>query len=195
MTLKELQARSLALAREKGWWDGTRDVDEVYACFHAEVSEAWEEYRSGRPILDICIDHEEVQGPFIDADEKCSECWEMTMNEAEKGGKPTGFFVELADLCIRIADATEVWKMRLKLEDEFLSNQPETVPALMRLLHTYISDAWNMHDDRDEAETNLGLVVDHCFAFAKRHKVDLFAVVDLKHEYNKTRARKHGKIA
>ena len=37
-----------AMAVDKGWWEGERSAVECWVNFHAELSEAWEEYRCGR---------------------------------------------------------------------------------------------------------------------------------------------------
>lgn len=78
MTLNELRDAAHALALAKGWYEGgPRNVGELLALVHSELSEALEEYREGH----------NLQAVLIDAN-----------------GKPLGFPVELADAVIRIAD-------------------------------------------------------------------------------------------
>lgn len=66
-------------AKRKGWWDSPRATGDIFANFHAEISEAWEEYRNGKGMNEIY----------------------------EKDGKPEGVPIELADAIIRIMDFAE----------------------------------------------------------------------------------------
>lgn len=80
MTIDELIEQAHRTARSKGWWDEGvehRPLGDQFANFHAELSEAWEEYRAGHPLDEIRLD---------------------------RGAAPHGFVVELADVFIRIAD-------------------------------------------------------------------------------------------
>ncbi len=79
MRIAELQRESHRIAREKGWWDTGRNVAEMLALAHSEISEALEEWRAGHDLAEI---------RFTD-------------------GKPEGFSVELADVFIRLADLAE----------------------------------------------------------------------------------------
>lgn len=77
MTIDDLIHESHTTAREKGWWDTERSVGDQFTNFHAEIAEAWEEFRDGRGWDEV------YYGP---------------------DGKPEGIAVELADLLIRVAD-------------------------------------------------------------------------------------------
>jgi len=76
MTIQKWQKEVHQLAIEKGWWDKERAIGDIFANFHAEISEAWEEHRKGLKPTDSYI---------------CE-------------GKPEGMAIELADCIIRILD-------------------------------------------------------------------------------------------
>ena len=75
--ISDLCRRAHETAKEKGWHDKEVTVSEFIANTHTELSEAFEEYRAGRPLRNIRMSED---------------------------GKPEGFAVELADVIIRIAD-------------------------------------------------------------------------------------------
>ena len=80
MTIETLIVESNQTAKSKGWWDDPdRNIGEILALIHSEVSEALEAYR-------------------LKGKDSLKENW---LNEK---GKPEGFTVELADVIIRIAD-------------------------------------------------------------------------------------------
>ena len=79
MDVRELQVASHAVAVSAGWWEEDRNIGELLALVHSEVSEALEEWRGGEGLAVIRIED----------------------------GKPEGFPVELADTLIRICDLAE----------------------------------------------------------------------------------------
>jgi NTP pyrophosphatase (non-canonical NTP hydrolase) len=91
MTIQELCEISHAIAKDKGWWDLERPIGDIFANFHAEISEAWEEFRT------LGMDPN----------------WFIYYNDGSE--KPEGIAVELADVLIRIADF--VAKFNLPIEE------------------------------------------------------------------------------
>ena len=150
-----------AMAVEKGWWDdgiNARPIEDIVNNFHAEVSEAWEEYRAGR----MSTWYADPQAVL-----------------AGKLPKPEGFFVELADLLIRIADAAGAH--RIEFPDEPIT-QPvfDNMSRNVLLLHGTI--------DKFLFATAAG----DCFGIAKANNHDLWATIREKLAYNATRPYRHG---
>ena len=151
------------MALEKGWWDGgiaARPIEDIINNFHAEVSEAWEEYRSKR-----------------------METWYSDPNAVLEGRlpKPEGFFVELADLLIRIADAACAHRI------EFPSHYEPIEPRVFRCASRSI---FFIH--KSIANCGLTFAVDECFGFSKVSNHDLWATIREKLTYNATRPHRHG---
>ena len=81
ITLRVVQHEAHRIARTKGWYDnGPRSIGDVLAAVHSEVSEAWQEYRTGCDPAKI---------------------------RYEADHKPQGFGIECADAIIIISDITQ----------------------------------------------------------------------------------------
>lgn len=91
MTLRELMEESYRTACDKGWWDsGDRNLGELIALMHTELSEAFEEVRHGHTPQEIYF------------------------RDTDVGSKPEGVPVELADLLIRVFDFCEHYHVPLE---------------------------------------------------------------------------------
>ncbi len=148
------------MALEKGWWDdgiAARPLEDIVNNFHAEVSEAWEEYRAGR-----------------------MNTWYSSFQAVAEGWipKPEGFYVELADLLIRIADAAGAHRIEC---DE---------PVSQPVFHTISKNVLFLHGAIDQFR--FWTVASDCFGIAQANNHDLWATIREKLSYNATRPYRHG---
>ena len=150
------------MALEKGWWDdgvSARPIGEIVANFHSEVSEAWEEYRAGRMATWYSGDAAETL-------------------RSGNPPKPEGFWVEISDLLIRIADAVGAHRVDEKWRS--FDCPSLTTARFVCWLHSLISYG-------DCIST-----VTACFGVAKENEHDLWATIREKLSYNATRPYRHG---
>ena len=104
LTIRELQERAHKTAIEHGWWTGERNVGELIALMHSELSEALEEWR---------------EYGYVSA----RRAW-----EAGAEPKPVGLGAELADCVIRIADFCKHYNLDLAALLEMKMEYNETRP-------------------------------------------------------------------
>lgn len=150
------------MALEKGWWDdgiANRPIEDIENNFHAEVSEAWEEYRAGRMATWYADPQAVLSG---------------------KLPKPEGFFVELADLLIRIADAAGAHRIDVGV---VYFNGPGFNIATNKTI-------WRLH--YLIAKCDFENVIDECLSLAANNDHDLWATIREKLAYNATRPYRHG---
>jgi len=135
-TFQYLQEEIHEWAKEKGWWDVyNEEVGEVgyqpelrsfgdqMSNFHAELSEAWEEYRKYKFDKELMIYGEMPIGDS-GAFAKTPDIEQIR----EEHLKPEGLAVELADLLIRIMDTCGAYRIpiaeALILKMEYNASRP-----------------------------------------------------------------------
>lgn len=173
-------------AVKHGWWETKRSTGEVIALIHSELSEALEEARDNRPMM-------YVLGP--NGEEICTPCY-------FNGRKPEGVAVELADAVIRVLDFAEYNNLLLKdigtaqmeidaAEKTYFENFGNVIAVLHEIvvmLHHAIKDQSIM--DAIELTLTFETVIE---LYLRERGVDIWQVIELKHNYNKGRPYKHGK--
>lgn len=145
------------MMRDKGWWeDGERPLHWMRLLIASEIAEAVECLRDGR-----------------------IETW------YQPTGKPEGFWVELADMLIRIADAVGAGVMECGCVGSVDYGMGDNFDLRLGL-DTVLFDLVN-----DE----LSQCARTTFAMAVSHQHDLWATIREKLAYNATRPHKHGRKA
>lgn len=187
-------------AKAHGWWDSNRDVEEIIALIHSEWSEALEEYRAGRALVWFQCNESNINNvchPCNPKDE--TDClYVQHINECmHRGRKPEGIAIELIDGCIRILDFAG--KRGVKLTFEGIEAEQRSLTSLIADLHYYTAMAQSsIGRNGDFIDTNwiawLGAAIFESFRYITAQGLDPYDLMKLKHEYNKTRPYKHGKV-
>lgn len=176
-------------AVKHGWWENKRSTGEIIALIHSELSEALEEARDNRPMM-------YVLGP--NGDEICTPCY-------FGGRKPEGVAVELADAVIRLLDLAAHVGMPLQnydtARDELDTMRDdaekgfEDFGTVIAFLHTITSDFYGSVVKLEVTESISAAlaIIAYVEGYLAQNGLDLWQVIEIKHNYNKTRPYKHGK--
>lgn len=193
-TITEIAKEIHDNAKAHGWWDEPRTRDEIHSLIHSEWSEALEEYRAGRPMIwHHCEAGAQAHEPSIC--ENNTECFTKTATAsgqvcADMNPKPEGIAVELIDGVIRILDY--YGKMGSDIEEiEIYPVKDTKLPFVVAELHSLTAASYQ---DAELADAE-GVAMDAVhlvFSWLSDKGVDPWQVMEIKHEYNKTRPYKHG---
>ena len=188
MTVDDLIRESHAMAVAKGWWDGDGpSVVSQVNNFHEEISEAWKEWRHGRMETWYSAGGTKL-GP--------GDLEYIATHPEHPRAKPEGFWVEIANLCIRIADTMGAygWEYR-DCHCLLWASLPEFISHLARLVGNMTFRNRLTSDDSfwiDDSGRMASVVIGIVFATAEHHGIDLLAVIREKMAYNSTQPVRHG---
>lgn len=177
-------------AVKHGWWDEERTFGEIIALCHSELSEALEELRTNRPMMYFV----ETNG-FVVTD----------MSE-RKDEKPEGIAVELADCIIRVLDyfgkeELDVDALMQEAMKDVMCDVPGRIYAATlsdcisrwHLLLSLAYACWCKASGTHASALRMARCVCEILAWGKvTDGVDFETILDIKHEYNKTRPYRHG---
>lgn len=207
----EIAKEAYATAIEKGWYAKNeqdefmqRDVGEVCALFHSEISEAVEELRkpSWAERKGIYYKDNDGAGPEV------PDAPDLWAGSPPAWLKPEGVAVELADLVIRLADSAEAWGVTEAVVAEI--SQQRCYPDLkavkspvseMAALHKSASDLYKHCSVRMlrwgkvssiEVSVSVANLIIHIRALCRFFDWDLERAIKVKMAYNKTRPYRHG---
>ena len=161
------------VAVDHGWWDGDdRDNRELMALIHSEISEALEEYRSKRGMI-----------------------WYA------ENGKPEGIAIELIDAVIRICDFMKHRGIPFKKAENRDLEAKSDLPVLAGFLHSLVGslmweDNLSWEDGRilnkKPVSRHLSEVCYIIYCWLDIRGFDIWQLLEIKHNYNKTRPYRHG---
>ena len=168
-------------AVEHGWWEDERPFASIVSLIHSELSETLEEERAGRPFVYVNDEH---NGRETDL-------------EKFNGRKPEGTGIELADTVIRILDLAGHYRVDVDnvMEYKFLDIIPD-IHTLIADCHLYISEAYMKYhtgESMDKIFSSLCEVICMVNEYIAEAGYSMEQLINIKHEYNKTRPYKHGK--
>ncbi len=189
MDLKNLITEAYKIACDKGWHDTEVSFSDYIANVHAEISEAWQEWRNNRGLDEIyyeCKFSNEKVSPFNDCEKQltCFGC---------EYGEPCGIPVELADVCILIFDylgsvLPEVHKFPVKTINK---RHGKDLSGFINYSHKMLDTADNCTALNSRWGYLVGLVCD-IEEWCYENGIGLDKAIELKMAYNRTRPRRHG---
>lgn len=188
MNLTEFSKEVHKNAIAHGWWEKERTFGNVIVLCHSELSEALEEYRDNKPNAYI-IRETSTFPQYESCTKEITDITDWRVNE-----KPEGIAVELADCIIRILDYCGSKQINIEklIEPNFniykrKQFEIECFEDFLCLCHLCLSYGFV-----EKAYTELISVVELILGWSEENNIDMYEIIRIKHEYNKTRSYKHG---
>lgn len=172
-TIASLCERSHAMAKEKGWLEEKRSTASHMLLFVSEVIEGFEDYRNNRGVAEVYYE----------------------------GTKPCGIPVELADVVIRVCQysgtegiAGDVAANTDGIERVETAGRTLDLETFMADLCKHFVDFRELLGvgDRAGASAELRDVLIETFELSAMFGIDLWAAIEVKEQFNRTRAHRHG---
>ena len=178
-------------AVEHGWWEPEPSFSQVIALCHSELSEALEEYRAGRPMVwyacgvdkAVCVG---AKCEYYGSDGECDY----------KKDKPEGIAVEMVDCSLRILDYAGKcgWECNIERKEFAFADKFDFTSCIAEL-HSEFSVMWLFVNANRENECESLMI--YCAGkiitwLEANYGGNWRELLELKHEYNKTREYRHG---
>jgi hypothetical protein len=200
-TIEELCKRSHMISVEKGWATNEgdpRSFATITALNHSELSEALEEWRNNKPVDEIYYEVTIKDQPDVPSVVLSQENWKPARETGRYNGKPCGIPIELADFIIRIAQHVGTAHTIQELMHAYRDESHLAMPLIFDI---YLADAHSATSKAYDATKTgqssmkfhwLAASIKMTFGFCERSGIDLWAAIDEKEAYNRTRPHKHG---
>lgn len=221
-TIESLCLRSHEISKSKGWLENPRPFSAICSLIHSEISEALEEFRNNKKLDETFYEAEfedvsdskrsfKLTLPKAQLNEEGFKKIFAQMEPPPKlvSAKPCGIPIELADVIIRVAQwcgtngfAEELQRLVQDREEhtKWFERYIADFEGFSAMAHARTSKAFLAWDDGSpEAQYSESLALapladlTHlCFTFSRVNNIDLWAAIDEKEAFNKTRPHKHG---
>lgn len=190
MTLNEWAKEIHENAVSHGWWETDREVPEIIALCHSELSEALEAFRDKEPLMWRGCD---ASDGYPCHEGGCGDWYDGKCELESMSPKPEGIAIELVDCVIRILDYCGY--ARIDIEEAMGARRASdkvygmSIPGLICRCHNTLSIAFSREETRGRYFADCIILIRTWLDGAG---LDMKDLILMKHEYNKTRPYRHG---